>query len=74
MKKLIGLAAVAVTGALLYREYSRRKLEGDAFIVNLDNQVHNIIDEVGAKIDTLLSNIEDKLDEVEQEVEKAIND
>ncbi|NLC05518.1 MAG: hypothetical protein GX778_03220 [Erysipelothrix sp.] len=74
MKKVIGLAVAAATGVLLYREYNRRKLEGDAFIVNLDNQVHNIIDEVGARIDSLLANIEDKLDEVEEEVEKVIND
>lgn len=73
MKKLIALAVAAGAGVFLYHEYNRRKLEGDAFIVDLDNKIHSIIDEVGNKIDELLSNIEDKLDEVEVEVEEAIS-
>ncbi len=74
MKKLIGLAVAAGAGILVYREYNRRKLEGDAFIVNLDNQIHNIIEEVGTKVDTLLANIEDKLDAVEEKVEESLSD
>lgn len=74
MKKIIGLAVAVGAGILVYREYNRRKLEGDAFIVNLDNQIHNIIEEVGTKVDTLLANIEDKLDAVEEKVEESLSD
>lgn len=74
MKKLLALGIAAGAGILLYREYNRRKLEGDAFIVNLDNQVHNIIDEVGAKIDQALAKVEEALDEVEEEVDKVLSE
>lgn len=72
MKKLIGLAAAAGVGYLAYNEYNRRKQSGDEFVLKLDSQIHELIDGVGSHIDSILANIEAKLDKAEQEIQEAV--
>lgn len=74
MKKLLGLAAAAGVGYLAYNEYNRRKEAGDEFILKLDSQIHNLIDDVGAHIDSVLANVETKLEKVEKEVTENVEE
>ncbi len=74
MKKLLGLAAAAGIGYLAYNEYNRRKEAGDEFILKLDSQIHNLIDDVGAHIDSVLANVETKLEKVEREVAEQVEE
>lgn len=71
-KRLIGLAALVGVGYLAAKEYQRRKEDGDQFIINLDNQIHNLIDEVGAHVDNLLAKAEEKINEAEEIVEEKL--
>ena len=74
MKKLLGLAAAAGVGYLAYNEYNRRKEAGDEFILKLDSQIHNLIDDVGAHIDSVLANVETKLEKAEREVAEQVEE
>lgn len=74
MKKLLLLAAAVGAGYLGYNEYNRRKEAGDEFILKLDSQIHNLIDDIGAKIDSSLAAVEKKLEKVEEEVAEKVEE
>lgn len=74
LKKLVGVGAVAVAGYVVYNEYQRRKEQGDEFVLKIDAQINNLVEDLGAKVDNALEKIEAKLSKSAEAVEELVEE